>query len=258
MPKARAAALRALEIDDTLAEAHASLGMVTMRFSFDLSGALSSFRRALQLNPVYGPAHQWHAECQAAMGDLEEAIGSLKRALEFDPLCLTTNAVLGGMFCFARKYDLAIEQCNKTLEMDEHFWPALKFLGISHLQKDNLAEALDALEHAVTASGNNSIMLATLGHAYALAGRREKAEELLFDIKKLEPQRYVPALCPAFIQVGLGAKDAAFAELEKAYEERSGWLVFLRVDPRFDRLRDDPRFEVLLKKMGLTSSRTAA
>jgi tetratricopeptide (TPR) repeat protein len=162
------------------------------------------------------------------------------------------------MFCFARQYDLAIEQCKRTLEMDDHFWPALKFLGISHLQEGNFSEALDALEYGVTVSGNNAIMLATLGHAYALAGRREKAEELLSDLKTLEPHRYVPSLCSAFIQVGLGAKDAAFSGLEKAYAERSGWLVFLRVDPRFDRLRDDQRFDALVQKIGSTSSRSAA
>jgi len=258
MPKARTAALRALEIDDTLAEAHASLGMVAMRFSWDLEGAAKSFRRALQLNPAYGPAHQWYGECSAAMGNLEQAIATLKQAQDFDPLSLTINAVLGGMFCFARQYDRAIEQCQKTLEMDNHFWPALKFLGISYLQKGDFGAALAALEGGVTASGRNSLMLASLGHAYAVAGARDRAQELLLDLKKLEPGVYVPSICSAFIQLGLGAIDAVFAELDKAFEERSGWLVFLRVDPRFDRLRDDSRFAALLHRMGLVSPRFAA
>jgi serine/threonine-protein kinase len=258
MPKAHAAARRALEIDDSLAEAHASLGMVSMRFNWDFAEAQSLFRRALQLNPTYGPAHQWQGECSAAMGNLKGAIGSLKRALESDPLSLTINAVLGGMFCFAREYDLAIEQCKKTLEMDEHFWPALKFFGLSCLGKGAFDAALAAFEKGVASSGKNSLMLATLGHAYAVAGMRDRAEELLQDLRKLEPRAYVPSICSAFIQTALGATDAAFAELEKAFEERSGWLVFLRVDPRFDPLRTDPRFDALLQKMGFISPRFAA
>ena len=250
MPKAHAAVTRALEIDDSLAEAHASLGMITMRFEWDLQKALDSFRRSLELNPGCGPALQWSGECWAAIGKPEEAIKLLQQAQEFDPLSLTINAVLGGMLCFARKYELAIEQCQKTLEMDERFWPALKFLGISYLQRGNTKEATEVLERGVTDSGNNPIMIAALGHAYAIAGMRARAEELLAGLKNREPQGYVPSLCSAFIQMGLRDRDAAFAELEKALEERSGWLIFLRVDPRFDTLRIDPRFDLLLKRVG--------
>lgn len=258
MPKAHAAVTRALEIDDALAEAHASLGMITMRFHWDLQRALSSFRRALEQNPGCGPALQWSGECWAAMGNMEEAIKSLQRAQSFDPLSLTINAVLGGMFCFARKYDLAIEQCQKTLELDEHFWPALKFLGISQLQKGDATQAAAVLERGVKDSGSNPMMIAALGHAYAKAGMPARAQELLATLGDRVPRGYVPSLCSAFIQIGLGEKNAAFAALEKALEERSGWLMFLRVDPRFDSLRAEPRFEQLLSRVGLQSIGSAA
>jgi serine/threonine-protein kinase len=258
MPKAHAAAIRALELDDALAEAHASLGMITMRFKWDLQGALSLFHRALELNPGCGFALQWSGECWAAMGNLAESIAALKRAQEFDPLSLTINAVLGGMLCFARKYDLSIEQCQKTLEMDSHFWPALKFLGVSYLQNGNLGEAEAVLERGVRDSENNPIMVATLGHAYAVAGMPARAEELLASLNSRSPHGYVPSLCSAFIQMGLGNRDAAFSELEKAFEERSGWLMFLRVDPRFDSLHSDPRFHALLQRIGLLSRESAA
>ena len=258
MPKAHAAAIRALEIDNTLGEAHASLGMITMRFKWDLQGALSLFRRALELNPGCGLAFQWSGECWAATGNLAESLAALKRAQEFDPLSLTINAVLGGMFCFARKYDLSIEQCEKTLEMDSHFWPALKFLGISQLQMGNLREAEAVLERGVRDSEDNPMMVAALGHAYAIAGKPARAEELLANLNTRSPHGYVPSLCSAFIQMGLGNRDAAFSELEKAFEERSGWLIFLGVDPRFDLLRSDPRFHALLKRVGLPSLDSAA
>jgi len=258
MPKAHAAVTRALEIDDSLAEAHASLGMITMRFKWDLQRALNSFRRALELNPGCGSALQWSGECWAAMGNFEEAINSLRRAQEFDPLSLTINAVLGGMFCFARKYDLAIEQCQKTLEMDEHFWPAIKFLGISYLQKGDTKEAAAMLERGLEKSGNNPMMIAALGHAYAIAGMSRRAEELLACLKHRLPHGYVPSLCSAFIQMGLGDRDAAFCELERSFEERSGWLIFLQADPRFDALRIDPRFDLLVKRVGLLPIGSAA
>src|SRR5205823_11470707 len=133
-----------------------------------------------------------------------------------DPLSLTINAVLGGMFCFARNYDLSIDQCNKTLEMDGQFWPALKFLGISHLQKGNLQEALAAFESGAKASRNNAIMVASLGHAYAVAGMPARAEELLATLGSCGPHGYVPSLCSAFIEMGLGDRDAAFSALERA------------------------------------------
>jgi tetratricopeptide (TPR) repeat protein len=251
MPRARSSALKALEIDDSIGEAHASLGMIAMRFNWDFQAAVKSFRRALELAPSYGPSHQWYGECLAAMGNVEEAIASLKRALDFDPLSLTINAVLGGMFCFARQYDRAIEQCRKTLELDEYFWPAHKFLGISYLQKGEFDAALAALEIGVEASGRNPLMLAALGHAYGVAGVHERAQKLLADVKNLEPTAYVPSLCAAFIQLGLGAIDLTLAELEKAFEERAGWLIFLTVDPRFDCLRGDSRFQEFVQRIGL-------
>ncbi len=253
MPHAQTAAVRALEIDDTLAEAHASLGIVTLRYGWDWLGAERAFKRAIELNPGYAVAHQWYGECLAAMGRLEEAIAELKHALELDPLSLIINAVLAGMFYFDRQYDLAIEQCRKTLEMERDFWPALFFLGLTYEQMEALPIALAALQDGVTASHRAPMMLGALGHAYASAGNHDEAQKVLDELGGLSQRRYGSPIWSALIYIGLGANDVAFAELEKAYEERSGWLVFLGVDPGFDRLRSDARFVDLIRRLGLTA-----
>ncbi len=258
MPKARAAAAKALEIDDTLGEAHASKGIVALRYDWDALRAQRAFKRAIELNPGYAAAHQWYGECLAAMAHPEEAIAELKHAQELDPLSLITNAVLAGMYYFARQYDLAVNQCQKTLEIDGDFWPALYFLGMAYEQLGDYPQALAALQRGVTASRNGALMLGALGHAYAAAGKQEEAQKLLNELEERSRRRYVPPLNAAMIAIGLGACDAALAWLEKAYEDGSSWLVFLRVDPRFDPLRSDPRFEELSRRIGLVSKKSSA
>ena len=251
MPKAREAAGKALGIDESLAEAHASLGTVAFYYNWNWREAERAFIRSLELNPGYAIAHQWYGEYLAAMGRLEEAIAELKHAKELDPLSFIINAVLAWIFFFARQYKLAVDQSQRTLELDRSFWVALYMLGVSYEQMGDFPNALAWLERGSIASRRNGMMLGALGHAYGTAGRRDKAQEVLTKLEALKQGRYISPLNPALVHASLGANDIALAELEKAFEDRFWYLAFCRVDPRFDPLRSDPRFQDLLRRIGL-------
>jgi TolB-like protein/Flp pilus assembly protein TadD len=246
-PKARAAATKALELDGALAEAHVSLAFIKHLFEWDWSSAERGFKQALQLNPNYGPGHQWYGVSLAARGRTAEAIAEAKRAQEVDPLSLTINAVVGWMFFLARQYDQAIEQEKKTLEMDPNFALAHSYLAVAYEQKGMYKEALAQFQNASIAS--EEVLLGELGHVYAVAGRRSEAREVLNKMNELSKERYVPPYQMALIHVALGEKDQAFALLEKAYEDRFPWLIHLKVEPRLDPLRSDPRFEDLVRRV---------
>jgi tetratricopeptide (TPR) repeat protein len=247
MPKARAAADRALEIDPSLAEAHASRAMVTYRYEWNFPEAEREFRAAIELSPGYAAAHQWYGECLTAMERYDESLAELQRTLELDPLSPISNAVLAGMHFFARHYDLAIEQSAKSLDLDPNFWPALMFRGMAFEQKKEYAQAEEALAMGLEVSRRSSMLLAAMGHAYATAGKSEDAKKILGEL--CSTPRYVAPVYPALVAAGLGDQTFALDELERAITERSGWLVFLRVDPRFDPLRSDPRFALILEHM---------
>jgi eukaryotic-like serine/threonine-protein kinase len=251
-PKAKEAALKALEIDDTLAEAHASLARIKAEYDWDWSGAEREFRRATQLNPSYATAHQWYGDVLETMGRLEEAIAEYKRALELDPLSLVINRNLGLVFYFARRYDQAIEQLRKTLEMDPNFALAHLDLGLAYVQKSMYKEGIAEFEKELVVSPGNPYALSGLGYAYAVAGRRAEAQKLLAKLNELSKQKYVPALHMVRIYAGLGEKDKAFEWLKKSYEERSIALFSdIKLDPAYDPLRSDPRFADLLRRMNL-------
>lgn len=250
-PKARAAALRAQEIDDTLAEAESSLGFVKYRYEWNWAEAEERFRRAITLKPDYPTGHHWYGEFLAAQGRFRESIDELERAQQLDPLSLPINTDLGQTFFFAGQYDRAIEQSQKTLEMDQRFVRAQIILGAAYEQKGMYAEAIVALEAARAAAGTNPLVTGGLGHAYAVAGKREKALEALEELKKLSAEHYVLAYNIAIIYAGLDERESALAWLEKAFEHRDVWLVWLGVNPRFARLRTDARFTELLRRMGL-------
>jgi len=250
-PKAKAAALKALEIDDGLAEAHNALAMIKRDYDWDWSSAEKEFKRAIELNPNYPTAHQWYAEYLSGMGRHEESIAEIKRAQELDPLSLIINTVSGYVFYFARQYDLAIEQCQKTLDLDSTFIPAHYFMGLSYEQKGMYEEAIEELKKGVTVSKESPLLEATLAHVYALAGKRSKAQEILEELKKRSKKKYVFPSGIALIYCGLDEKDQAIKWLEKDYNERSSGMVMLKVDPMLDNLRSDPRFNALLKKIGL-------
>jgi TolB-like protein/Flp pilus assembly protein TadD/predicted Ser/Thr protein kinase len=252
-PKAKEAALKALEIDDTLAEGHVSLAWVKTMYDWDRSGGEKEFQRAIELNPAYATAHFWHSLALASMGRSEEAIAEQKRALELDPLSLIINRVLGLDFYYARHYDQAIEQEKLTLEMDPNFTFVHMNLGQAYLQKSMYKEGIAELEKELVVSPRHPLALSELGYAYAVAGRRAEAQKMLDQLNAISEQKYVTAISRVGVYVGLGEKEKAFEWLEKAYEDRSigGTFVTIKADPLFDPLRSDPRFADLLRRMNL-------
>jgi serine/threonine-protein kinase len=249
MPKAKAAALKALEIDSTLAEAHASLAIVTWRYDWDWLASEKEFKRAIELNPGYPTARQWYGWYLYGLGRHDESIAQINEAQKHDPLSVWISSNVGFALYIARQYDRAIEQLGRTLEMEPNFVLGHFFLGLTYEQKALFAEAVSEFQKAVSLSGGSPVYIAATGHAYAVSGKRVEAQSLLDELNKLAKRRYVPAYEIAAIYTGLGKRDQAFAWLEKAYEERAGWMVYLKVDPRLDSLRSDPRFQALLRRM---------
>jgi TolB-like protein/Tfp pilus assembly protein PilF len=252
-PRAKEAALKALETDDTLSEAHASLAGIKAFYDWDLSGAEREFQRAIALNPNYAPAHSRYATALVHAGRLDEAINEEKRALELDPISLVTNRDLAAAFYYARQYDQAIEQGRKTLELDPNFNLVHADLGVDYVQKSMYKEATAEFEKGLAASPGNTAYLSGLGYTYAVAGRAAEAHKVLDQLNELSKQKYVQPRLRARIYVGLGDKDKAFEWLEKAYDDRSIGSGFgiINTDPTFDPLRSDPRFQDLLRRMNL-------
>jgi len=249
-PRANEAALKALEIDDTLAEAHTSLAKIKTVYDWDRSGADREFRRAIELNPSYATAHQWYGEALGQMGRLNEAVAQYKRALELDPLSLVINRNMGFIFIAEREYDQAIEQERKTLEIEPNFGGARYLLGQAYILKSLYKEAIAEAEKDVLISPRSVEALSWLGYTYAVAGRRAEALKVLDKLTQLSKQMHVPPSYMAAIHVGLVEKDKAFEWLEKGYEERS--IGFgINPDPIWDPLRSDPRFADLLRRMNL-------
>src|SRR5712692_4741255 len=251
-PRAREAALKALEIDDSLAEAHTSLVFVKTFYDWDWSGAERESQRAIELNPRYATAHQWYGDALIQMGRLQEAIAEEKRAVELDPFSLVINRDLGDALYLARQYDQAIEQYRRTLELDPNFITVHGGLGAAYLHKSLYKEGIAEFEKELAISPHSAYALAGLGYANAVTGRRAEAQKLLDQLNQLSKQEYVPAVFRAQIYAGLGEKDQAFEWLEKSYEDRSiANLAEIKVDPQFDPLRSDPRFQDLLRRMKL-------
>lgn len=250
-PKARAAAEKAIQIDPMIAEAYASSGVVKFQYEWDWSGAEYVFKQAITLNPNYGTAHHYFADYLKAMGRFKEALEEIKKAQEIDPLSLAINTGFGHVLYLSRQYDKAIEQYRKTLELDPNFLQARLWFGRPYLQKGMYQEAIGELKAAVDLSHQSTMSLAMLGHAYAASGNKSEGLKVLDVLMKRSERQYVPSYWIGMIYIGLGDKDQAFAWFGKAYEERSCWLAWIKVEPRFDSLRSDPQFEVLLKKMGL-------
>ncbi len=249
--RARVEVEKALEIDETVGEAHVALANINIWCDWDWVGAEREYARALALNPSDAEAHHMYAHYLEAMGRCEEAGREMKRALEFEPLSININSCLGKSLYFARKYDEAIEQLEKSIEMDPNYFYSHAWLGLAYTRKGMCEKAIEGLQKGVTITGITPIMIAALGHAYAVAGKSNETKNTLDQLMDLSRTKPVDSYFIAWIYSGLGEKEYVFQWLEKAYEERSMYVTLLKVDPLFDGVRSDARFLELLSKMGL-------
>jgi TolB-like protein/DNA-binding winged helix-turn-helix (wHTH) protein/Flp pilus assembly protein TadD len=248
-PKAKAAAIKALELDNALGEAHNSLAFVLDGFDWDFDSAGDEFRRAIELNPGYATAHHWYAWHLSLLGRYDEAIPEMRKALNLDPLSLIINADLAELLVLAHSYDESIQQSRKTIEMDPNFALAHNQLAQAYLQEHLYDEAVAELQKAVQLSGGSPTCIANLARAYVVSGKRSEALELLSELKKLSTPGYSNASEIAMVYASLGEKDQAMNWLEKGYEERFNPGVLLRSG--FDPLRSDSRFQTLVRRIGL-------
>jgi len=248
MPKARAAAVKALELDDSLAEAHASLANIVMNYDWDWAAAERSFKRSIELNPGYATAHHWYSLLLSALGRLDDAMVEIRRALALDPLSLVILHNVGLQHYYARRYDEAIKQYRRTLEMDPGFPITNLMLVYAYADKGMFREAIAVAEGI---SPRNAPVKAALANCYARAGDRGRALRLVEDLVTESRREYVPPDSIAIAYIGTGEKDEAFAWLEKAREERLPFAIFIKQNPLFDPLRSDPRFAELLQRIGL-------
>jgi TolB-like protein/Tfp pilus assembly protein PilF len=248
-PKAKQAAQKALELDPNCAEAHAALGWTAAGFDWDWAAAEREFQHAIALKPQYGPVHIWYSHFLRAMNRTEESLAECRRALECDPLGIVLNMHLGWHHLYARQYEKAAEQCLKTLELDQSFILAHVFLGQAYEQMGRFAEAITEFEQIAELSQRHPAYLADLGHGYAVGGRRQHAIGILNELTELSSSRYVAARALAEVHVGLDDPDNAFAWLDKAFQQRNGWLIHIRDNPRYDRLRSDARYVDLVRRM---------
>ena len=249
-PKAKVAARRAIELDDNLAEAHASYGKVLWNYDLDFAQSLPEFERAIKLNPNYATAHHWYGNSPlASLGRFDQAIAEVKRAVELDPLSLIYNTDLGVTLILARRYDEAIERLQRALELDPNFYYAHYNLGMALELKGDLNGAISEYKKARELS-NDPSPTAMLGHAYAAAGRKVEALQMLDELGEAAKHRYIPNPAFALVELGLGDKDKALDWLEKAYDAHEArFIAYVKVDPFLDPLRGEPRFEALVQKV---------
>ncbi len=250
IPQAKAAAARAIEIDETLAEPHASLTFVQFWYDWDWAGAERSARRAIALNDNSAFAHIAYANLLADLGRRDEAVAEGERARALEPVSLIINALNGAVLYYARHFEEAAARLRETLELEPNFWVARLFLGKVFTEQEKYAEALEQFARAREGSHGNSETIAMLGYAWAFAGEKAKARGILREIKTLAGERYFPHVNTAVVHLGLGEFDEALTLLEEAVPVHDVRLSFLKVDPKWDRLRGHPRFVKLLRRLG--------
>jgi eukaryotic-like serine/threonine-protein kinase len=254
MTKAKTAAARALELDASLPEAHTAQARVLLFYDWDWLGAESALKRAIELNPNYAEAHHMYSHCLMPMGRTAESIAEARRALDLDPLDVLLNVHLGWAYLYGRNYESAIEQLRKSIDVDANFDSPHILLGRAYTLKRMYGEAIAALQRAMHLSGGTGgLPVASLGYAYAVSGKRDEAIRALDSLKELYKRNKVSSYDLAIIYTGLGEKERALESLEKAYEDRTGGLLLLKVEPIFDSLRSDPRFVNLTRRLGLVS-----
>jgi tetratricopeptide (TPR) repeat protein len=251
-PKAKEAARRALELDDTLAEAHTAMASVLIDYDWNLWESNKEFERAIELNPNYPSAHHWYArENLTIMGNFDRALSEMRRAQELDPLSLIINANLGKAYFNARRYDEAVQQLRKTLEIDQTFFVAHHYLGSAYAMKGDYADALAEYQKAHQLNENDPHVVALMGRLYAVTGKRAEALATIAQLKSMAAQHYVPDYSVALVYAALGDKDQAFALLDKSYRDHSVDMLTLYYDPLMDNLRSDPRLAELERRVGL-------
>lgn len=250
MPRAKAAATRALELNPLLAEAHAALGYAALWYDWDWPAADRLLKRALELNPTSASARQWHSYYLYTIDQLDEAITEIKRALELDPLSLQLRTTLSSLLYFERQYDVVIEQSKVALEMEPSLVLAYFNLGRAYSQSKMHRQAIAELLKARELSGESPAMTMQLGYAYAMAGKKVEAKRMIDDLARLARKTYVPAFYSGAIYTGLRDKDLAFRWLKRAYDERCDYMVHLPKEPATDPLRSDPRFDALVPRPG--------
>ncbi|MDI1243358.1 MAG: tetratricopeptide repeat protein [bacterium] len=251
-PKAKEAALRALEIDPASADAHTALGWSAMVYDWDYVKSETHYLKAIEIKPGYATAHHWYGMLLAERGDFDEAVSEMKHACSLDPLSPIVNADLAWVLYNARRYDEAIAQCRATLEIEPNFSVAYWNLGQSLRENGSLPEAIAAFETADRLSGGNQVFRAALAHALALNGERDRATEILEEFSRKLATAYVAPHAMVMIYIGLGEHDNAFEWLERSFQERSDFIVEAKINPAIDPLRDDSRFDGLLRRANLS------
>ncbi|MGA7381932.1 MAG: tetratricopeptide repeat protein [Terriglobales bacterium] len=250
-PKGKAAAITALQLDPDLAEAHNPLAALLWLHDWQWEQAQTEFKRSLELCPTYATANHWYAEYVMTMGRHGEAMARMKKSQDLDPLSLIINVAVGWAFYNARRYDEAIEQLRRTIELEPNYPVTYWILGLLLRKTGRYELAIAEGEKGVKLSGGSPLMRAALACTFGAAGRTKEAIQILDDLTKLAKQKYVAPYFFAGIHIGLGENDRAIEYLEKSYEEHSHWLIYLHIDPSMDGLRDNPRFQDLLRRVGL-------
>ncbi len=251
MPAARENVLKALALDDGLADAHKTLASIKFYGDWDWVAAENEFKRALALNPSYSEGHRMHSVYLSALGREADANGEIQIAQRLDPLSLTTSVTAGWISYFARQYDRALQQCRSVLELDPNWSPAHECLGDVYTAQGNFPQGIAECQQAAIGSGHDPVRLAALARTYALAGRESDARKILAELNKASKTEYIAPYFFATIEGALGEKDQAFAWLEKGFDGRDPYLTRLRVDVAMDPLRSDARFKILLRRVGL-------
>jgi TolB-like protein len=251
-PKAEAAARKALELDSTLAEAHVPLGYSQLVYEWNFPEARKEFEKALQLRSGYATAHQFYGYYLTAMGKPDEAIAERKKAVELDPISPLLHSALGEAYYQARRFDVTIEENHKALELDPSYAIALVNIGRAYEQMGMHQQARDAFQRILTAAPEDPAILAFMAHEYAVSGDKVNANKILAQLTEMSTRKYVPAIYFAMVYTGLNRKDDAFHWLDKAYEERCEYLVYVGSEPLADPLRGDPRFAKLLQRLHLS------
>ena len=250
-PKAKAAALKALELDSSLADAHNSLAYVKLNYDWDWSGAEAEFKRSLELNPGYAHGHHWYAHLLFSSGRRDEALAESTRSLELDPLSPILVVHLGWHYLYTRQHDRALDQLAKALELEPSYALAHWYRGLAYEEKKMYPEALRELTKTKDLLPGNLAVQSDIGHLYAVSGNKSEAEKTIARLKQESTRTYVNLYELALIYIGLGQNDQAFDWLEKAYRERSDQLIYLKVDPRLDPIRSDSRFADLVRRVGI-------